>query len=136
MALRRTASRWPDALAVTEPDARASYRELLDEAECVAAGMQALGVRRGDHVGLLMVNGLTACQVLFGCWLLGAVAVPMNSRYKASELRQVIAHADITCLFIADSLKDHVDHTEPLQATFPDLSQADDPQALALGLAP
>jgi acyl-CoA synthetase (AMP-forming)/AMP-acid ligase II len=83
-----------------------------------------------------MVNGLTACQVLLGCWLLGAVAVPMNSRYKSAELRHVIDHAQLRCLFINDSVKDHVDHPERLESAFPDLSQAARPEALSLELAP
>src|SRR5947207_2509798 len=57
-AFQVTASKRGDAVAVRTPDGslELSYAQLRDEVERVARGLHRLGVRRGDTVGLMMVN--------------------------------------------------------------------------------
>lgn len=44
------------AVALVTPETRVTYRQLLDQAKDAAGAMQALGLKRGDHVGILMGN--------------------------------------------------------------------------------
>lgn len=64
----------------------ASYRELRDLVGRLAAGLSALGVRRGDRVGLLMENGLEASASVLALSYIGAVVVPLFSGFGAEPI--------------------------------------------------
>ena len=84
------AERVPDADALVFPDARLTYRELLENATWRARELQALGVTRGSRFGVLMPNAPEFVELLVAAGLLGATLVPINTRFKARELRHVI----------------------------------------------
>ena len=73
-ALRLTASRHPDVVAVRTLDGRVSltWRELLDRVDAVAGGLANLGVRRGDTVAIMMGNRPEFHIVDFAVATLGA----------------------------------------------------------------
>ena len=84
--LARTAERSPDAEALVFPDRRLTYAQLDAQAVRRARSLVALGVSKGDHVGILMPNCVEYAEIFLACALLGAWAVPINSRYKAREI--------------------------------------------------
>ena len=81
--LLRAADRHADRDAIIFPDARLTYSQLRDRAYERARSLLALGLDRGDHVGILMPNCLDYVECLFAVQLIGAMAVPVNARYKA-----------------------------------------------------
>jgi fatty-acyl-CoA synthase len=91
-----------DADAIVTEGARLSYRQLSHEAWKVAKAMHALGLRRGDLVGVLMANDETWLALFYGAALIGAVTVPVNTRFKAPELAFCLKQADCKALFLAD----------------------------------
>ena len=93
--LLRSARRDPDHEALVFPDARFTYRELADRAWDVARSLLALGVQPRDHVGLLMTNHPDLVTTFFGISLVGAVAVPLNARYRTAELATIVEDADL-----------------------------------------
>jgi len=125
----------PEHLAVVLPHRRASYGELRDRAITKALALQALGIRPGDHVGLLLPTGLDFVESMFACALLGAVTVPINARYQPMELAYVVENADLKVLFTTDKIADAVDFVERLNQAFPDLAGQDREQ-LSLEGAP
>jgi len=88
----------PQAPALVTPTARLSYGELLERAMRAAGGLHALGIQRGDHVGLLMGNDEHWLAAFYGAALLGAVTVPVNTRFKAPELEYCLRKADCKAL--------------------------------------
>src|SRR6185312_1424025 len=94
----RAALLWPDNDAVIFPDRRCTYGELRTKAHERARSLAALGVGPGDHVGLLMPNCTEFVELVYGIALLGAVLVPLNTRYKARELHYVLENADVSVL--------------------------------------
>ncbi|NIN60649.1 MAG: AMP-binding protein, partial [Xanthomonadales bacterium] len=94
--LLRAADRHGDRDAIIFPDARLTYGQLRERAYERARSLLALGVDRGDHVGILMPNCLDYVECLFAVQLLGAMAVPVNARYKARELAYVVENADLS----------------------------------------
>jgi fatty-acyl-CoA synthase len=132
--LDRAAARWQhDALVM--PGKRYSFPEFAARAEHFARGLRALGVEPGDKVGVLMPNAIDYPCVVFGAAKLGAIPVPVNSRFKTHELGYVIAHADLRVLFTSDSGIEFVDYPALLREAFPDLAEAE-PAALSLAAAP
>ena len=85
--------------ALVTRTARISYRELQDLVVCVAGGLQALGIRRGDHIGILMGNDEKWLALFYGAALIGAVTVPVNTRFKAAEIEYCVKQSDCKVLF-------------------------------------
>ncbi len=82
----RTAERVPDADALVFPGVTLTYRELLGRGEGRAGQLRTLGVGPGDRFGLLMQNWPEIVEFLLAAALLGATAVPINTRFKPREL--------------------------------------------------
>jgi fatty-acyl-CoA synthase len=114
-----------DATAVVFPDERATYRELTDLTDAFARGLYGLGVRPHDKVGILMPNRLDFVVGLFAAAKLGAVVVPINGRFKTSELSHVVAHGDVKLLLTAAGPAGTVDFPALLAQTFPELAEQD-----------
>lgn len=99
----------PDADAIVFPGQRASYAMLRDGAVRTARSLLALGVEPGQHVGMLLPNCIDYAECLFAIALIGAVAVPMNVRHKASEIGFVIRNAALTAILTSRHGDDPVD---------------------------
>ena len=134
--LLRAADDYPDADAIVFPDRRQSFAELAERAYLRARGLQRLGVKPGDHVGLLLPTCIEFPEFFFGIALCGAVAVPINARYQPRELAYLIENADLVTIITTDQIAEHVDFVERLTAGLPNLDTAKDPLALDLEAAP
>jgi acyl-CoA synthetase (AMP-forming)/AMP-acid ligase II len=134
--LLRAAERWPEGDALVFPDVRLGFAEMAERAWKAARSLAGLGVKPGEHVGLLMPNCPEFLELLFGCALAGAVPVPLNARYKADELAHVIDDADLVALFTSDLASDHVDFAALLHQAIPDLARQADPRDLHVKGAP
>ena len=130
------ARRWPDSELLVVDEHRISYIEMAERAVAKAGALQALGVRSGDHVGILAPNQVEVIEMLFAISLSGAVAVLLNGRYKSAELAYVIENSDIRWLFTSDRIPDHVSYIQLLYAALNGLREAQDPFALSLPSAP
>ncbi|MEQ8484415.1 MAG: class I adenylate-forming enzyme family protein [Pseudomonadales bacterium] len=134
--LLQAADRVGERPALIFPDRRLSYRQLTDAGYRRARSLVTLGVEPGDHVGILMANCLEYMELLLGCALIGAVAVPMNARYRAAEFAYVIDDADLKLLVTSDLIAEYADFGERLHAALPDLAGARDVRNLNLSGAP
>ncbi len=134
--LVRAAWRDPDAKAVVFPDATQTYRQLLTGALEVSRGLMALGIQPGDHVGILMANSLELLHTLFGAALVGAVVIPVNSRFRTHELGYVVRHADLRVVVTSHAAARYADHPARLAEALPAIADAAEPAALGLSTAP
>jgi len=100
--LARTVAERGAQEAFVGPDGRYRWQELADGARAIAAALHASGVRHGDHVGVMLGNSALWIQVFYACASLGAVTVPVNTRFKSEELRFCLKQADIRLLVMAD----------------------------------
>jgi fatty-acyl-CoA synthase len=95
-------NRIPDAQALVTRSGRFSYQQLLERAKSAAGSLQALGIREGDHVGILMGNDEHWLSLFYGAALIGAVTVPVNTRFKAAEIAFCLKQADCKLLIYVD----------------------------------
>jgi acyl-CoA synthetase (AMP-forming)/AMP-acid ligase II len=121
------ASNERDRVALVLPGERRTYRQLLDGSRVVARGLWALGVRPRQNVGVLIPNSIEFVEALFGIALLGAVPVPINARYRVSEIAHVVRNGDLVALLTSDIVEDRVDFAHLLAEALAGLAEADDP---------
>jgi len=72
-------------LVITDA-AALTYGDAAEQSRLLAEGLRARGVRPGDRVGLVMANDPMTVSLLFSIWRAGAIAVPINTLYRAEEL--------------------------------------------------
>jgi len=88
--------------ALVTANGRFSYQELFERARRAAGCMQSLGIQRGDHVGILMGNDETWLSLFYGAALIGAVTVPVNTRFKSAEIDFCLRQSDCKLLFYVE----------------------------------
>jgi fatty-acyl-CoA synthase len=100
--LQRTADRYPDrpALVSRHQDRRLTWAELSVEADRVARGLWALGIRRGDRVGLWSTNCAEWIILHMGCARAGAALVNVNPAYRSHELQFTLTRSRMKALFL------------------------------------
>ena len=79
-----------------------TYGRMAEEVQQVAAGMVALGIKKGDAVGIFMPMVPEIVAAMFACFKIGAVAVPVFSGFGAQALSTRLADAEAKLLFTAD----------------------------------
>jgi long-chain acyl-CoA synthetase len=89
--LRASVDRDASATALLEVGGPSlSYGELWDRAAGVAGGLRNAGIERGDRVAIRLPNGIDWALAFFGAQLLGAVVVPVNTRFTEDEVAYVV----------------------------------------------
>jgi acyl-CoA synthetase (AMP-forming)/AMP-acid ligase II len=91
--LEHHAGRTPDRALAVHGDRRVTYREMVEWVADLAAGLHARGVGAGDVVGLLSYNSIEFLATIFAANHLGAIAMPVNWRLAAPELRFILEHS-------------------------------------------
>jgi fatty-acyl-CoA synthase len=88
--------------ALVTPTARLTYKQLKEKAEGFAGSMQALGIGKGDRVAILLPNGEDWLALFYGAALIGAVTVPVNTRFKAGEIDFCLKQSGAKVLLYVD----------------------------------
>ncbi len=91
--LQRAAGSAPTVTALQTPEARVSYAELAQAARAGAAELAERGARRGERIAIALPPGIEFAQALHACFLLGAIAVPVDLRLSHREREQILAGA-------------------------------------------
>jgi long-chain acyl-CoA synthetase/feruloyl-CoA synthase len=67
-----------------------TYGRLAAQADRLARGLVARGIGKGDRIALHMPNRPELAVALYACVYIGAIAVPLNNRLKAAELKHLL----------------------------------------------
>jgi long-chain acyl-CoA synthetase len=114
--LTKTARRLPEKTAFVFNDQGTSYKTLQDLTEAFAYGLQKLGVRKGDRVGVFAPSSLEFVISWFAVVKVGAVFVPVNIMLKARESKYILENAEVNTLIF------HQSQAEPVQSIRPGLT--------------
>jgi fatty-acyl-CoA synthase len=113
--LERRAEATPDATAFFWGDAAISYAALLDESRRAAQGLFDLGIRSGDRVALWLPNAPAWLALHFACARLGAIVVAVNTRFRSSEIADIVGRSGARILVLWPSFR-QIDFMATLQA--------------------
>jgi long-chain acyl-CoA synthetase len=92
--LEKTASEVPQQTAIVLGSRKVSYRELDETSNKIANALISLGIKKGDHVALLMSRNPDWVINCFGALKAGAVSVLLDSGAKAPELEPLLRETD------------------------------------------
>ena len=106
--LREKAAENPDRDFIVYADRglRFTYGEFDRRVDELAKGFLAMGLKKGDHVGMWATNVPDWNTVMFACARIGLVFITVNTAYKLHELEYVLRQSDMVCLCIADGWRD------------------------------
>ncbi|GAV31855.1 acyl-CoA synthetases (AMP-forming)/AMP-acid ligases II [Coriobacteriaceae bacterium EMTCatB1] len=108
-----------DFIVYPDRDLRWSYRAFNERVDALAKGLLAIGIGKGDHVGIWARNVPDWLTFLFATAKIGAVLVTVNPVYKSHELAYVIKQSDMKALAIIDAFRD-VDYVQILRDLVPE----------------
>jgi fatty-acyl-CoA synthase len=122
--LRDAVSRYGPRDALIFPDARLSYYDLDRAVDALAAGFLALGLEKGDRLGIWSPNRLEWVLTQFATARIGVILVNINPAYRLSELEYALNKVGCKALVLAQSFKSS-DYLEMICALAPELANAE-----------
>jgi fatty-acyl-CoA synthase len=111
-----------DALIVRHQQVRWTYRELKERVDAFAAGLVALGLERGDRIGIWSPNNAEWVITQFATAKAGLILVNINPAYRVTELEYALAKAGCAALITAAQFKSS-NYLEMLREVGPRLPQ-------------
>ena len=98
----------PERIAIASGDRRETYRELDARSNAVAHALVDLGVRPGDHVGLMMRERAEHLESMLACFKCRAVPINVNYRYVEDELGYLFDDADLVGVIASSEFGERV----------------------------
>lgn len=111
------------AAVFTQSGERWTYNDMMHRVDRLAAGLLAIGVYKGDRVGIWSPNRPEWVLAQFATARIGAILVNINPSYQTSELEYALRHAGVSTLITAPQFKGS-DYLLKLQDLAPELSTA------------
>ena len=123
--LDRQAARFAgrDALVNVETGERYSYAGFRDEVNRVARGLMALGIEKGQHVGIWATNYTEWVLTQFATAKIGAVMVNVNPAYRTHELAYLLEQSEANALILIGRFRNS-DYVGMLNEVAPEIREA------------
>ncbi|SDZ94106.1 AMP-binding protein [Microbulbifer marinus] len=122
----QVAENYPDneALVVRHQGIRWNYREFQQQVDTCARALLAIGIDKGDRVGIWSPNCAEWTTLQFATAKIGAILVNINPSYRLHELEYALNHSQTRMLVIAERFKSS-DYTRMLYELAPELQSSD-----------
>ncbi|MHA1386263.1 MAG: AMP-binding protein [Candidatus Helarchaeota archaeon] len=91
-----------DRVAIIYGDEKITWKQLLSRINKLANGLKSLGIKKGDKVSFLFYNSPQFLESNLAIQSLGAIPVPMNFRYVASEMEFLLNNSDSVAFIFDD----------------------------------
>ncbi len=120
--LEKVVANDPDREFMVYPDRdlRFTYKEFDERVNTFAKGLLAIGIGKGDHVGIWAKNVPDWLTFMFATAKIGAVLVTLNTAYKSHEVEYVIKQSDMKAIAIIDGFRD-VNYIDIMYELVPEL---------------
>jgi len=116
----------PDHEFIVYPDRnlRFTYGQFDERVNDLAKGLLAIGIGKGDHVGIWARNVPDWLTFMFATAKIGAVLVTVNTSYRSHEVEYVLKQSDMKALAIIDRFRD-VDYLQVIYELIPELRKSE-----------
>lgn len=132
--LTAAGNRW-DREGLVTPGYRWTFREFDNRVNEWARALLALSVEPRDKVGILLTQDAEYFAAEIAITRIGAVAVPINARFKGRELSHVLRESDMSVLLVSGGMRGTTDYLALIHDVLPELQTATSPN-LQLRAAP
>lgn len=107
-ALRNTAETFPAKPAIIDHYEHSyTYQDLLDKTDVFASYLyKEINIQKGHHVALMLYNSVEFCISFLALSKLGAIAVPLPTKYKKQEVFSLINQSDVHCIICDEDFYD------------------------------
>jgi fatty-acyl-CoA synthase len=124
--LEAQVARHPDKEFMVYPDRnlRFTYAEFDRRVNALAKGLLAIGLVKGDHLGIWATNVPDWLTLLFAAAKVGVVSVTVNTAYRSHELEYLVKQSDIRALCLIDGFRDS-DYVAMLSELVPELKSCE-----------
>src|SRR5690606_35792960 len=99
------AEQYGDGEAVVYGSERLSFRQLAQRVHAFARGLIEAGVRPGEKVALWMSDRPEWLVARWAVPIIGAVLVPVNTRFRSADVQFILAQSDTTTLILQDAAR-------------------------------
>lgn len=82
-----------------------TYAQLEKEVKKAALQLQQIGIQKGDKVAILSLNMPQWAIAFFGALVNGAVVVPILPDFTATEIKNILDHAEVKVIYVSESLR-------------------------------
>src|ERR1051326_4120221 len=124
-----------EALVSAFENQRFTYAQFLEEVNRVARALMALGVQKGERVGIWSTNRVGWVLVQFATAKIGAILVNINPAYRTFELEFALRQSECHVLISGEGFKD-ADYAQMLRELIPELADAEPRVDLHVGKFP
>jgi fatty-acyl-CoA synthase len=120
--LDETAARFADrdAIVYVDRDYRLTWKEFAAQVDDLARGLMALGIQRGEKIGIWATNVPHWVTLMFAAAKIGATLITVNTNYRETELEYLLRQSEAENLFIIEGYRDH-NYIDTLYAIVPEL---------------
>jgi fatty-acyl-CoA synthase len=108
---------------------RQSFHALRASVEQAARGLMACGIQPGDKVALWLTNRPEWLHILYAIAKIGAILVPINTRFRTHDLAYILRQSDSSTLITADR-SGPVHYLDMVRELLPGLDHCSSPNAL------
>jgi fatty-acyl-CoA synthase len=98
----RAARRWGTREALAFQGRRWTFAEVHARVDAVAKGLLELGIAPGDRVALWMVNRPEWIDAMFAIMKIGALLVPVNTRFRTEDMAYVLGQSEASAVILAE----------------------------------
>ncbi len=125
-ALDKAVARWGDREALVSPshDVRWTWTEFAERVDALAAGFLALGLQRGERIGIWSLNRPEWTLTQFAAAKAGLILVTINPAYRLSELEFALHKVGCAAIVTATAFKTS-NYMEMINTLVPELAGAE-----------
>ena len=98
--IRYQAETGPERPAILFEDRAISYGEFYEDVGRAARMLLGFGIQKGDRLGLMFPNRPEMLFLYFACFRIGAIVVPVNTRYQRPEIEHALDHSECRLLIV------------------------------------
>jgi long-chain acyl-CoA synthetase len=111
--LEEAAKNYPDAPCTIFKGARITYKEMNERTDRLAAGLAALGVKKGDRVGIFMPNTPQFVLAYFGIIKAGGIVMATNPLYSKREIESQVNDSGVEVMIVMSNFYNTIKEIQP-----------------------